>query len=107
MVRAESSGYRRLSRSGCTYGPAQNSCGCRDVRDPIPRQPEDCYDRSTGEELPPTDIDPVLVVYTSDAFIPEWIDSLEKLAALDFDITLPGHGAPFKGSSRSGLSSHT
>ena len=34
--------------------------------------------------------------YFGDAFIDEWPDSLERLKALDFDIIVPGHGAPFK-----------
>ena len=34
--------------------------------------------------------------YFGDAFIDEWADSLERLKALDFDIIVPGHGAPFK-----------
>jgi cyclase len=35
--------------------------------------------------------------YTPDGWVNEWPDTLEKLAALDFDTVLPGHGAPFKG----------
>jgi glyoxylase-like metal-dependent hydrolase (beta-lactamase superfamily II) len=34
--------------------------------------------------------------YFGDAFIDEWPDSLERLKALDFDIIVPGHGAPLK-----------
>jgi glyoxylase-like metal-dependent hydrolase (beta-lactamase superfamily II) len=34
--------------------------------------------------------------YFGDAFIDEWADSLERLKGLDFDIIVPGHGAPFK-----------
>ena len=35
--------------------------------------------------------------YAGDAYIPEWIDTLEKVQALDFDTVLPGHGMAFKG----------
>jgi glyoxylase-like metal-dependent hydrolase (beta-lactamase superfamily II) len=35
--------------------------------------------------------------YTPDGWVSEWPDTLDKLAALDFDTVLPGHGAPFKG----------
>ena len=35
--------------------------------------------------------------YTPDGWVSEWPETLEKLAALDFDTVLPGHGAPFKG----------
>jgi cyclase len=35
--------------------------------------------------------------YLADAWVSEWPDTLEKLAALDFDTVLPGHGTPFKG----------
>jgi glyoxylase-like metal-dependent hydrolase (beta-lactamase superfamily II) len=35
--------------------------------------------------------------YSGDAYIPEWIETLDKVKALDFDVTLPGHGAAFKG----------
>ena len=34
--------------------------------------------------------------YFGDAFIDEWPASLERLKALDFDIIVPGHGAPLK-----------
>jgi cyclase len=34
--------------------------------------------------------------YLGDAFIDEWPASLERLKALDFDIIVPGHGAPFR-----------
>jgi cyclase len=37
-----------------------------------------------------------ILSYFGDAFIDEWVDSLERLKALDFDIMVPGHGAPFK-----------
>jgi len=35
--------------------------------------------------------------YSGDAYIPDWIDTLEKVKALDFETVLPGHGAAFKG----------
>ena len=35
--------------------------------------------------------------YTGDAFVQEWPATLEKLAALDFDTVMPGHGSVFKG----------
>jgi hypothetical protein len=31
-----------------------------------------------------------------DGQFPEWIDALERLKALDTELVLPGHGAPFK-----------
>jgi cyclase len=37
-----------------------------------------------------------ILSYFGDAFIDEWVDSLERLKALDFEIIVPGHGAPFK-----------
>ena len=37
-----------------------------------------------------------ILSYFGDAFIDEWADSLERMKALDFDIIVPGHGAPFK-----------
>jgi len=38
--------------------------------------------------------------YSGDAYIPEWIDTLEKVSALDFDTVLPGHGGAFKGKTK-------
>jgi glyoxylase-like metal-dependent hydrolase (beta-lactamase superfamily II) len=38
--------------------------------------------------------------YSGDAYIPEWIDTLEKVKALDFDTILPGHGNALKGKSK-------
>jgi len=35
--------------------------------------------------------------YMGDAFVPEWIQTIEALKQLDFDSVLPGHGAAFKG----------
>jgi cyclase len=37
------------------------------------------------------------VSYLPDAWANEWADSLERLAVLDFDLVLPGHGTPFHG----------
>src|SRR5829696_7870721 len=34
--------------------------------------------------------------YLGDAFIDEWPASLERLKAVDFDVIVPGHGAPLK-----------
>lgn len=34
--------------------------------------------------------------YMGDAYVDEWADSLGKLAELDFDTVIPGHGEPFK-----------
>lgn len=38
--------------------------------------------------------------YTGDAFIRDWPQTLEKLRALDFDVTLPGHGQAFRGKAK-------
>jgi glyoxylase-like metal-dependent hydrolase (beta-lactamase superfamily II) len=38
--------------------------------------------------------------YIGDAFITDWIATLEKLKAVDFDWVLPGHGAAFQGKTR-------
>ena len=38
--------------------------------------------------------------YAGDAYIPEWIDTLEKVKALEFDTVLPGHGMAFKGKAK-------
>ncbi|MEQ1729096.1 MAG: MBL fold metallo-hydrolase, partial [Vicinamibacterales bacterium] len=38
--------------------------------------------------------------YMGDSYPEEWIMTLEKLKALDFDTVLPGHGVPFKGKER-------
>jgi glyoxylase-like metal-dependent hydrolase (beta-lactamase superfamily II) len=37
------------------------------------------------------------VGYMGDAYVDEWAESLDRLAALDFETVIPGHGAPFKG----------
>ncbi len=34
--------------------------------------------------------------YMGDGFVPDWIDTLEGMKALDFDVMLPGHGAAFE-----------
>jgi glyoxylase-like metal-dependent hydrolase (beta-lactamase superfamily II) len=38
--------------------------------------------------------------YIGDAYITDWIATLEKLKAVDFDWVLPGHGAAFQGKTR-------
>ena len=38
--------------------------------------------------------------YSGDAYIPEWIETLEKVKALDYDMTLPGHGTAFRGKTK-------
>ena len=38
--------------------------------------------------------------YLGDSYPEEWIATLEKLKALDFDTVLPGHGVPFKGKTK-------
>jgi glyoxylase-like metal-dependent hydrolase (beta-lactamase superfamily II) len=38
--------------------------------------------------------------YIGDGYIPDWIETLNKLKALDYDWTLPGHGAAFQGKAR-------
>ena len=38
--------------------------------------------------------------YAGDAYLPEWIDTLERVKALDFDTVLPGHGMAFKGKAK-------
>lgn len=38
--------------------------------------------------------------YSGDAFIPEWIETLERLKLLDFETVLPGHGNAFKGKAK-------
>jgi cyclase len=40
------------------------------------------------------------ISYIGDAYPLEWIDTLEKVKALDFDVVLPGHGQAFKGKDR-------
>jgi cyclase len=38
-----------------------------------------------------------ILSYAGDSYPEEWIATLEKLKALEFDTVLPGHGVPFKG----------
>ena len=40
------------------------------------------------------------IAYMGDAQFDEWVTTLGKLKALDFDLDLPGHGAPFKDKER-------
>ena len=40
--------------------------------------------------------------YMGDGFIPEWIETLEAMKALDFDVILPGHGAAFEDTAKIG-----
>jgi glyoxylase-like metal-dependent hydrolase (beta-lactamase superfamily II) len=34
--------------------------------------------------------------YMGDAYLDEWIETIDKLKALDFEVVVPGHGEPFK-----------
>lgn len=38
--------------------------------------------------------------YMGDAYVPDWIETLERLKELDFEIIIPGHGQPFTDRSR-------
>jgi cyclase len=38
--------------------------------------------------------------YMGDAYVDEWADGLDRLAQLDFETVVAGHGAPFKGKDR-------
>jgi cyclase len=38
-----------------------------------------------------------VISYLGDSYPQDWIATLEKLKALDFDTVMPGHGVPFKG----------
>lgn len=38
--------------------------------------------------------------YMGDAYVDEWADGLGRLAQLDFETVIPGHGAPFTGKAR-------
>jgi len=38
-----------------------------------------------------------VVSYAGDAFLEDWIRTLDKLKAIDFDTVMPGHGVVFKG----------
>jgi glyoxylase-like metal-dependent hydrolase (beta-lactamase superfamily II) len=41
-----------------------------------------------------------VISYMGDSYPEEWIATLDRLKALDFDTVLPGHGVPFKGKER-------
>jgi len=41
--------------------------------------------------------------YMGDAYVDEWADSLDRLARLDFETVIPGHGAPFTDKARIAL----
>jgi len=41
-----------------------------------------------------------VISYMGDSYPEDWIVTLEKLKALDFDTVLPGHGVPFQGKAR-------
>jgi glyoxylase-like metal-dependent hydrolase (beta-lactamase superfamily II) len=36
------------------------------------------------------------IPFAGDAYIPDWIETLERLEALEFDVILPGHGQPVR-----------
>ncbi len=38
--------------------------------------------------------------YMGDAYVADWIQTLDRLKALDFDYVLPGHGTAFKGKTK-------
>jgi glyoxylase-like metal-dependent hydrolase (beta-lactamase superfamily II) len=41
-----------------------------------------------------------VISYMGDAYPQDWVATLDRLKALDFDTVLPGHGVPFKGKER-------
>jgi cyclase len=41
-----------------------------------------------------------VISYAGDAYVEEWIATLDKLRALDFDTVMPGHGVVFKGKTK-------
>ena len=38
--------------------------------------------------------------YMGDGYVPDWIETLERMKQLDFDVILPGHGPAFRGKER-------
>ena len=40
------------------------------------------------------------LVFMGDAYVNEWIDTLDVVAGLEFNTVLPGHGAPFTGTAK-------
>ena len=36
------------------------------------------------------------IPFGGDGYFAEWPETLEKIKSLDFDVVLPGHGAPFR-----------
>jgi glyoxylase-like metal-dependent hydrolase (beta-lactamase superfamily II) len=38
--------------------------------------------------------------YLGDAYVPEWVETLDRLRGLDFDTVLPGHGDAFEGKAK-------
>ena len=38
--------------------------------------------------------------YLGDAYVPEWMETLDRLRGLDFDTVLPGHGDAFEGKAK-------
>ena len=44
--------------------------------------------------------------FMGDAFPEDWVETLEKLKTLDFDIVMPGHGQPFSDPARIGRLQH-
>ncbi len=46
----------------------------------------------TGDFLGPS----LSYTYMGDAYLDEWDDTLEKLKSIDFEVILPGHGAPMR-----------
>ena len=40
------------------------------------------------------------IPYMGDGYVPDWIETLERLKEIDFDFVLPGHGQAFRGKER-------